>query len=134
MEKNRPKKVKYINKFELTVSLKEKPIITEMPSGIGAVTIKVGKAQAQWEGLNYTTLSVYPTEKNPILVTQFAKLKQGDTITCKGKIYNRYNIIRKKPFFSLEVLEFEKITVPKINKQTPKKTNNKQKVIKTVDK
>lgn len=102
-------KIEYINKIELTVILKENPKIRELKQKamVSSVTIEVINAQASWNGLNFTTLSIYETK----LKKEFLKLKERDIVFVKGKIHNRYypNKTNHKTFFSIEVLWFQKI-------------------------
>ncbi|WP_348734944.1 hypothetical protein [Spiroplasma endosymbiont of Ammophila pubescens] len=71
---NKPKiKNKKVNKLELTVRLHENPIKTKINALVaGGVEVDTCSAKCQWEGLNYSTLSIY----NPSVLTEFLKLKK----------------------------------------------------------
>lgn len=107
--KNINQSINYINKVELTVILKENPKIIEFSQKIAAssIPIKVINAQAHWAGLNFTTLSVYDYK----IQKKFLKLKERDIVFVKGKIHNRYypNKSNNKTYFSIEILDFEKV-------------------------
>ena len=77
---------KHINKFELTVRLHEDPVQTKMKALVaGGVEIDASSAKCQWEGLNYSTLSV----NNLWIVTEFLKLRKDDEIKIKGSVFNQ---------------------------------------------
>ncbi len=84
---NKPKiKNKKINKLELTVILHENPIKTKIKALVaGGVEVDACSAKCQWEGLNYSKLSIY----NPSILTEFLKLKKDDEIKIKGS--DRWN-------------------------------------------
>ncbi len=69
---NKPKiKNKRINKLELTVRLHENPIKTKIKALVaGGVEVDDCSVKCQWDGLNYSTLSIY----NPPIVSEFLKL------------------------------------------------------------
>ncbi|UZQ30485.1 MAG: hypothetical protein OHM56_02845 [Spiroplasma phoeniceum] len=73
---NKPKiKNKRVNKLELTVRLHENPIKNKIKALVaGGVEFDACSAKCQWEGLNYSTLSIY----NPSILTEFLKLRKGD--------------------------------------------------------
>ncbi|RUP75528.1 hypothetical protein D6D54_08480, partial [Spiroplasma poulsonii] len=81
-------KNKRINKLELTVRLHENPIKTKIKALVaGGVEVDACSAKCQWEGLNYSTLSIY----NPSILTEFLKLKKDDEIKIKGSVFNQLN-------------------------------------------
>ncbi|AXF95360.1 hypothetical protein [Spiroplasma phoeniceum] len=71
---NKPKiKNKKVNKLELTVKLHENPIKTKIKALVaGGIEVDACSAKCQWDGLNYSTLSIY----NPSVLTEFLKLKK----------------------------------------------------------
>ncbi|MFW4370843.1 MAG: hypothetical protein EHV01_002770 [Spiroplasma sp. hy2] len=97
-------KNKKINKLELTVRLHENPIKTKIKALVaGGVEVDACSAKCQWEGLNYSTLSIY----NPSILTDFLKLKKDDEIKIKGSVFNQLNIKTKRYFLSFRVDSFE---------------------------
>lgn len=102
---NKPKiKNKKVNKLELTVRLHENPIKTKIKALVaGGVEVDACSAKCQWDGLNYSTLSIY----NPAVLTKFLKLKKDDEIKIKGSVFNQLNIKTKKYFLSFRVDSFE---------------------------
>ncbi|AXF96835.1 hypothetical protein [Spiroplasma phoeniceum] len=102
---NKPKiKNKKVNKLELTVKLHENPIKTKIKALVaGGVEVDVCSAKCQWDGLNYSTLSIY----NPSVLTEFLKLKKDDDIKIKGSVFNQLNIKTKRYFLSFRVDSFE---------------------------
>ncbi len=103
---NKPKiKNKKINKLELTVRLHENPIKTKIKALVtGGVEIDACSAKCKWDGLNYSTLSIY----NPSILTEFLKLKKDDEIKIKGSVFfNQLNIKTKRYFLSFRVDIFE---------------------------
>ncbi|UNF62341.1 hypothetical protein [Spiroplasma poulsonii] len=66
---NKPKiKNKKVNKLELTVRLHENPIKTKIKALVaGGIEVDACSAKCQWDGLNYSTLSIY----NPSILTEF---------------------------------------------------------------
>ncbi|MBW3057785.1 hypothetical protein D6D54_00995 [Spiroplasma poulsonii] len=102
---NKPKiKNKRINKLELTVRLHENPIKTKIKALVaGGVEVDACSAKCQWDGLNYSTLSIY----NPSILTEFLKLKKDDEIKIKGSVFNQLNIKTKRYFLSFRVDSFE---------------------------
>ncbi|WP_241568667.1 hypothetical protein [Spiroplasma endosymbiont of Megaselia nigra] len=46
----------------------------------GGVEVDACSAKCQWDGLNYSTLSIY----NPSILTEFLKLKKDDEIKIKA--------------------------------------------------
>ncbi len=102
---NKPKiKNKRVNKLELTVRLHENPIKTKIKALVaGGVEIDACSAKCQWDGLNYSTLSIY----NPSILTEFLKLRKGDEIKIKGSVFNQLNIKSKRYFLSFRVDSFE---------------------------
>ncbi|WP_348734882.1 hypothetical protein [Spiroplasma endosymbiont of Ammophila pubescens] len=102
---NKPKiKNKKVNKLELTVRLHENPIKTKINAFVaGGVEVDACSAKCQWEGLNYSTLSIY----NPSILTEFLKLKKDDEIKIKGSVFNQLNIKTKRYFLSFRVDSFE---------------------------
>ncbi len=115
---NKPKiKNKRVNKLELTVRLNENPIKTKIKALVaGGVEVDACAAKCQWEGLNYSTLSIY----NPSILTEFLKLKKDDEIKIKGSVFNQLNIKTKRYFLSFRVDSFEII-----QKAIRKRTNTK---------
>lgn len=113
---NKPKiKNKKINKLELTVRLHENPIKTKIKALVaGGVEVDACSAKCQWDGLNYSTLSIY----NPSILTEFLKLKKDDEIKIKGSVFNQLNIKTKRYFLSFRVDSFEII-----QKAIKKRTN-----------
>lgn len=102
---NKPKiKNKKVNKLELTVRLHENPIKTKIKALVaGGVEVDACSAKCQWDGLNYSTLSIY----NPSILTEFLKLKKDDEIKIKGSVFNQLNIKTKRYFLSFRVDSFE---------------------------
>ncbi|WP_338954632.1 hypothetical protein [Spiroplasma endosymbiont of Polydrusus cervinus] len=102
---NKPKiKNKRVNKLELTVRLHENPIKTKIKALVaGGVEVDACSAKCQWDGLNYSTLSVY----NPSILTEFLKLKKDDEIKIKGSVFNQLNLKTKRYFLSFRVDSFE---------------------------
>ncbi|WP_338966232.1 MULTISPECIES: hypothetical protein [unclassified Spiroplasma] len=102
---NKPKiKNKKINKLELTVRLHENPIKTKIKALVaGGVEVDACSAKCQWDGLNYSTLSIY----NQSILTDFLKLKKDDEIKIKGSVFNQLNIKTKRYFLSFRVDSFE---------------------------
>lgn len=102
---NKPKMMnKRINKLELTVRLHENPIKTKIKALVaGGVEVDACSAKCQWDGLNYSTLSIY----NPSVLTNFLKLKKDDEIKIKGSVFNQLNIKTKRYFLSFRVDSFE---------------------------
>lgn len=102
---NKPKiKNKKVNKLELTVRLHENPIKTKIKALVaGGVEVDACSAKCQWDGLNYSTLSIY----NPAVLTEFLKLKKDDEIKIKGSVFNQLNIKTKRYFLSFRVDSFE---------------------------
>ncbi|WP_338989268.1 hypothetical protein [Spiroplasma endosymbiont of Seladonia tumulorum] len=102
---NKPKiKNKKVNKLELTVRLHENPIKTKIKALVaGGVEVDACSAKCQWEGLNYSTLSIY----NPSVLNEFLKLKKDDEIKIKGSVFNQLNIKTKRYFLSFRVDSFE---------------------------
>lgn len=97
-------KNKRINKLELTVRLHENPIKTKIKALVaGGVEVDACSAKCQWDGLNYSTLSIY----NPSVLTEFLKLKKDDEIKIKGSVFNHLNIKTKRYFLSFQVDSFE---------------------------
>ncbi|UZQ29786.1 MAG: hypothetical protein OHM56_11730 [Spiroplasma phoeniceum] len=97
-------KNKKINKLELTVRLHENPIKTKIKALVaGGVEVDACSAKCQWDGLNYSTLSIY----NPSILTEFLKLKKDDEIKIKGPVFNQLNIKTKRYFLSFRVDSFE---------------------------
>jgi len=102
---NKPKiKIKKVNKLELTVRLHENPIKTKIKALVaGGVEVNACSAKCQWDGLNYSTLSIY----NPSILIEFLKLKKDDEIKIKGSVFNQLNIKTKRYFLSFRVDSFE---------------------------
>ncbi len=102
---NKPKiKNKRVNKLELTVRLHENPIKTKIKELVaGGVEVDACSAKCQWDGLNYSTLSIY----NPSILTEFLKLRKGHEIKIKGSVFNQLNIKSKRYFLSFRVDSFE---------------------------
>lgn len=102
---NKPKiKNKKVNKLELTVRLHENPIKTKIKALVaGGVEVDACSAKCQWDGLNYSTLSIY----NPFILINFLKLRKGDEIKIKGSVFNQLNIKTKRYFLSFRVDSFE---------------------------
>ncbi len=102
---NKPKmKNKRVNKLELTVRLHENPIKTKIKALVaGGVEVDACSAKCQWDGLNYSTLSIY----SPSILTEFLKLKKDDEIKIKGSVFNQLNIKTKRYFLSFRVDSFE---------------------------
>ncbi|WP_374696290.1 hypothetical protein [Spiroplasma endosymbiont of Polydrusus formosus] len=102
---NKPKtKNKRINKLELTVRLHENQIKTKIKAPVaGGVEVDACSAKCQWDGLNYSTLSIY----NPSILTKFLKLKKDDEIKIKGSVFNQLNLKTKRYFLSFRVDSFE---------------------------
>ncbi|MFJ1522755.1 hypothetical protein [Spiroplasma sp. ald] len=102
---NKPKiKNKKVNKLELTVRLHENPIKTKIKALVaGGIEVDACSAKCQWDGLNYSTLSIY----NPSILTEFLKLKKDDEIKIKGSVFNQFNIKTKRYFLSFRVDSFE---------------------------
>ncbi|RUO86608.1 hypothetical protein [Spiroplasma endosymbiont of Megaselia nigra] len=97
-------KNKRINKLELNVRLYENPIKTKIKALVaGGVEVDACSAKCQWDGLNYSTLSIY----NPSVLTNFLKLKKDDEIKIKGSVFNQLNIKTKRYFLSFRVDSFE---------------------------
>lgn len=97
-------KNKKVNKLELTVRLYENPIKTKIKALVaGGVEVDACSAKCQWDGLNYSTLSIY----NPSILTEFLKLKKDDEIKIKGSVFNQLNIKTKRYFLSFRVDSFE---------------------------
>lgn len=97
-------KNKRINKLELTVRLHENPIKTKIKALVaGGVEVDACSAKCQWDGLNYSTLSIY----NPSILINFLKLRKGDEIKIKGSVFNQLNIKTKRYFLSFRVDSFE---------------------------
>jgi len=113
---NKPKiKNKKVNKLELTVRLHENPIKTKIKALVaGGVEVDACSAKCQWDGLNYSTLSIY----NQSILTEFLKLKKDDEIKIKGSVFNQLNIKTKRYFLSFRVDSFEII-----QKAIKKRTN-----------
>ncbi len=110
-------KNKRVNKLELTVRLHENPIKTKIKALVaGGVEVDACSAKCQWEGLNYSTLSIY----NPFILTEFLKLKKDDEIKIKGSVFNQLNLKNKRYFLSFRVDSFEII-----QKAIRKRTNTK---------
>ncbi len=66
-------KNKRVNKLELTVRLHENPIKTKIKALVaGGVEVDACSAKCQWDGLNYSTLSIY----NQYILADFLKLKK----------------------------------------------------------
>ncbi|WP_253301108.1 hypothetical protein [Spiroplasma endosymbiont of Phyllotreta cruciferae] len=111
-------KNKRVNKLELTVRLHENPIKTKIKALVaGGVEVDACSAKCQWEGLNYSTLSIY----NPSVVSAFLKLKKDDEIKIKGSVFNQLNLKNKRYFLSFRVDSFEII-----QKAIRKRTNIKK--------
>lgn len=102
---NKPKiKIKKVNKLVLNVKLNENPIKTKIKSLIaGGVEVDVCSAKCRWEGLNYSTLSIY----NPSVLTDFLKLRKDDEIKIKGSVFNQLNLKSRRYFLSFRVDSFE---------------------------
>ncbi len=102
---NKPKiKNKKVNKLELTVILHENPIKTKIKALIaGGVEVNACSFKCQWDGLNYSILSIY----NPSILTDFFKLKKDDKIKIKGSVFNQLNLKTKRYFLSFRVDSFE---------------------------
>ncbi|PQP79480.1 hypothetical protein C6B38_01040 [Spiroplasma sp. ChiS] len=97
-------KNKKVNNLELTVKLHENPIKTKIKALVaGGVEVDVCSAKCQWDGLNYSTLSIY----NPSVLTEFLKLKKEDEIKIKDSVFNQLNIKTKRYFLSFRVDSFE---------------------------
>ncbi|UZQ30221.1 MAG: hypothetical protein OHM56_01380 [Spiroplasma phoeniceum] len=97
-------KNKRVNKLELTVRLYENPIKTKIKALVaGGVEVDACSAKCQWEGLNYSTLSIY----NPQIVSEFLKLRKDDEIKIKGSVFNQLNLKTKRYFLSFRVDSFE---------------------------
>ncbi len=97
-------KNKKVNKLELTVRLHENPIKTKIKALVaGGVEVDACSAKCQWDGLNYSTLSIY----NPSILTEFLKLKKDYEIKIKGLVFNQLNIKTKRYFLSFWVDSFE---------------------------
>jgi len=108
-------KNKKVNKLELTVRLHENPIKTKIKALVaGGVEVDACSAKCQWDGLNYSTLSIY----NQSILTEFLKLKKDDEIKIKGSVFNQLNIKTKRYFLSFRVDSFEII-----QKAIKKRTN-----------
>ncbi len=104
-------KNKKVNKLELTVRLHENPIKTKIKALVaGGVEVDACSAKCQWDGLNYSTLSI---------LTEFLKLKKDDEIKIKGSVFNQLNIKTKRYFLSFRVDSFE-IIQKSIRKRTNK--------------
>lgn len=104
ISKTKNKVNKRINKLELTVRLHENPIKTKIKALVaGGVEVDACSAKCQWEGLNYSTLSIY----SPSVLTEFLKLKKDDEIKIKGSVFNQLNIKTKRYFLSFRVDSFE---------------------------
>ncbi|AHF60801.1 hypothetical protein P344_02070 [Spiroplasma mirum ATCC 29335] len=102
---NKPKiKNKRVNKLELTVRLHENPIKTKIKALVAdGVEVDVCSPKCQWEGLNYSTLSIY----NLYVLTEFLKLRKDDEIKIKGLVFNQLNLKNKRYFLSFRVDSFE---------------------------
>ncbi|AXF95648.1 hypothetical protein [Spiroplasma phoeniceum] len=102
---NKPKiKNKKVNKLELTVKLHENPIKTKIKALVaGGIEVDACSAKCQWDGLNYSTLSIY----NPSVLTEFLKLKKDDEIKIKGSVFNQLNIKTNRYFLYFRVESFE---------------------------
>lgn len=102
---NKPKiKIKKVNKLVLNVKLNENPIKTKIKALVaGGVEVDVCSAKCRWEGLNYSTLSIY----NPSVLTDFLKLRKDDEIKIKGSVFNQLNIKSRRYFLSFRVDSFE---------------------------
>ncbi|WP_425378910.1 hypothetical protein [Spiroplasma endosymbiont of Polydrusus pterygomalis] len=102
-----PKKTKTkkrVNKLELTVRLHENPVKTKIKALVaGGVEVDACSAKCQWEGLNYSTLSIY----SPSILTAFLKWKKDDEIKIKGLVFNQLNLKTKRYFLSFRVDTFE---------------------------
>ncbi len=97
-------KNKKVNKLELTVRLHENTIKTKIKALVaGGVEVDACSAKCQWDGLNYSTLSIY----NPSILTEFLKLKKDDEIKIKCSVFNQLNIKTKHYFLSFRVDSFE---------------------------
>ncbi|UZQ31117.1 MAG: hypothetical protein OHM56_06500 [Spiroplasma phoeniceum] len=97
-------KSKRVNKLELTVRLHEKPIKNKIKALVaGGVEADACSVKCQWEGLNYSTLSIY----NPLVVSSFFKLKKDDEIKIKCSVFNQLNVKTKRYFLSFRVDSFE---------------------------
>ncbi len=97
-------KNKKVNKLELTVRLHKNPIKTKIKALVaGGVEVDACSAKCQWDGLNYSTLSIY----NPPIVSEFLKLKKDDEIKIKGSVFNQLNLKTKRYFLSFRVDSFE---------------------------
>ncbi len=97
-------KNKRVNKLELNVRLHENPIKTKIKALVaGGVEVDACLAKCQWDGLNYSTLSIY----NPSILTEFLKLRKGDEIKIKGSVFNQLNIKSKRYFLSFRVDSLE---------------------------
>ncbi len=83
---NKPRmKNKIVNKLELIVRLHENPIKTKINILVaGGVEVDACSAKCQWDGLNYSKLSIY----SPSILTEFLKLKKDGEIKIKGSIFN----------------------------------------------
>lgn len=113
---NKPKTKKRINILELTVRLHENPIKNKIKALVaGGVEVDACSAKCQWDGLNYSTLSIY----NPSVLNEFLKLKKDDEIKIKGSVFNQLNIKTKRYFLSFRVDSFE-IIQKAIRKRTNK--------------
>ncbi len=97
-------KNKKVNKLELTVRLHENPIKTKIKALIaGGVEVDACSFKCQWDGLNYSTLSIYKLS----ILTDFLKLKKDDKIKIKGSVFNQLNLKTKRYFLSFRVDSFE---------------------------
>lgn len=110
LEANQSKKLikksenKYVNKLNLTVRLHEDPVQKKIKTFVaGGVEMDVSSAKCRWEGLNYSTLSVY----NPKIVTEFLNLRKDDEIKIIGSVFNQLNLKTKRYFMSFRVDSFE---------------------------
>ncbi|UZQ30438.1 MAG: hypothetical protein OHM56_02575 [Spiroplasma phoeniceum] len=93
-------KNKRVNKLELTVRLHENQIKTKIKALVaGGVEVDACSAKCQWEGLNYSTLSIY----NSSVLTEFLKLIKGNEIKVKGSILDflRYLVLLLKYYYKI---------------------------------
>ncbi len=84
----------YYTKIQLKIKLRQ--LVA------GDVEVDACSDKCQWDGLNYSTLSIY----KPSILNEFLKLKKEDEIKIKGSVFNHLNIKTKRYFLYFRVDSF----------------------------
>lgn len=94
----------WFNFAEIVCKVNKLPEVKIIDKGNPPSTIQVCNVSANFNGPNYVTLCFYGKD-----ILKSKKLKKYDLVRIKGKIWNRFNPIKKTSYFSIDVEEWEKL-------------------------